>query len=309
MSRHRYRAFELVIGSAQPIASLAGAEIERAGLADVVITERPLAMPAAAVDYDGVMVAVEDNALFLGVDEIGTFRVADGRTIEIARADGATEDHVNLYLLGSVIGVILYQRGLLPIHSNAVVVGGKAFLFCGDSGAGKSTLAAWFQREGLPLLTDDVSAVRFGALAPEVLPGIPRLKLWRNSLDLFAIATDGLRQLPWGIDKFEMAVATDAAAVAAPVGAIYHLRVAGDARPPGIHRLAGLDAANTVTANIYRRRFGDLMGIAPQYLPRAIGLALQTPIFAVYRNWGLDHFEAEALAIREHMQTIAEQQD
>ncbi|MEG8053162.1 hypothetical protein QP185_07710 [Sphingomonas aerolata] len=54
------------------------------------------------------------------------------------------------YLLGTALGALLHQRALLPLHCNAIVHDGKAFLFCGDSGAGKSTLAAVFEARGYP---------------------------------------------------------------------------------------------------------------------------------------------------------------
>ena len=56
---------------------------------------------------------------------------------------------VRLYLLGTCMGALLFQRKLLPLHGSAVVINGKAYAFVGDSGAGKSTLAAAFSKARL----------------------------------------------------------------------------------------------------------------------------------------------------------------
>ena len=74
---------------------------------------------------------------------------------------GVPDSNVRLFLLGSAMGALLHQRGLLPLHTNAVEVGGRAFAFMGKSGAGKSTLAAWFHDRGFRIVADDVCVVGF----------------------------------------------------------------------------------------------------------------------------------------------------
>ena len=72
-----------------------------------------------------------------------------GNRISFSPAAGAEETAVRLYLLGTCMGALLFQRKLLPLHGSAVVINGKAYAFVGDSGAGKSTLAAAFLKARL----------------------------------------------------------------------------------------------------------------------------------------------------------------
>ena len=58
------------------------------------------------------------------------------------------------------MGAALHQRGILPLHANAVEIDHRAVAFMGASGAGKSTLAAWFHDQGYPILADDVCVIR-----------------------------------------------------------------------------------------------------------------------------------------------------
>src|SRR5258708_9269606 len=81
------------------------------------------------------------------------------------------------------MGAIFHQRGLLPLHANAIEVGGQAVAFVGPSGAGKSTLAAYFRDRGYRVLCDDVCVVSFGSDGePLAWPGIPRIKLSGRAL-------------------------------------------------------------------------------------------------------------------------------
>lgn len=52
----------------------------------------------------------------------------------------------------------LLQAGL--VHSSAIVIDGRGYLFCGRSGAGKTTIARLWKKAGHTLLCDDRNMVR-----------------------------------------------------------------------------------------------------------------------------------------------------
>lgn len=312
--RNFYRGFGLSFSSAIAMPSLGTGAYEPdlamtvdagdAGyVVDVAIDLGEVRMPGDAVVMGDMRIATRGDVTMVSIEEIGRFAVEQGRRIVVDRDAGVADDELLLFLLGTVFGVLLYQRGLLPIHCNAVEIEGRAFLFCGDSGAGKSTLAAFLESRGHRLLTDDVCPVTIGASTIIASPGLARLKLWGESLTLLGREREGLRQLPWRVDKYEMPLAADHIVTALPIAALYHLRDDRDGRVHGIHRLGGLDAVNTVTANIYRRRIADLMGLAATYLGGAVRIARDIPVYTVNRRWGLSHFETEALDAERHMRS------
>jgi hypothetical protein len=159
-----------------------------------------------------------------------------------------------------------------------------------------------FEARGYPLLTDDLCAVAVDAEGRfSVTPGIPRLKLWIESLTALGREGAEVTRIPWYEDKFEVAMSRAAEDRRYPVAAIYHLRQAGEDAPPGIHRLQGLEAANAVTANIYRRRIADLLGRAPGYLAESMALIRSVPIFRFNRRWGLENVVEDAAVAEAHL--------
>lgn len=124
------------------------------------------------------------EGLLLVIDRVGRYFIKDGSEIVVEPHPGVPEANTRLFLLGSAMGAILHQRGLLPLHANAVDCGGRAFAFMGPSGSGKSTLAARFNDLGFRIVADDVCVVSFADNGqPQICPGVGRLRLWRDVLE------------------------------------------------------------------------------------------------------------------------------
>lgn len=266
---------------------------------DFPIPELPDA-PAAEPDVR-ICRGTADNGSVISIAGIAEFRVADGNCIWVSPAAGASPRNVRLYLLGSAMGLLLHQRGLLPLHANAVDVGGRAFAFMGPSGSGKSTLAAWFHDQGHAVLADDVCVVSFDDKGrPMVNPGLPRLRLWKQALE--ATGRDSARfdrsyagDEEW--DKFDVPLdPPPAALLTTPLGGVYLLAMGAEA----IERLEGLEAAEALFANTYRGRFVAQAGDPRLHWEACIRLVQSTPIFRVSRPWGLQLMDAQSRRLLDH---------
>ncbi len=295
-----YRLFGLAVASYRAVTGLELRRISGRETADVEIVAGQVATPAQTVKDDCLELARVDDGLFLHVPGVARFHIANGRRVTVMPEPGVADGVVDLFLTGTVLGAVLHQRALLPIHCNAVRVGAQAFLFCGDSGAGKSTLAAWFEAQGYDLFTDDVCAVRFDASGRALASaGLPRLRLWRESIEALGRGREPARPLPWEADKYELTMARLPGADLLPVGGIYHLQI-DEGLAGGVESLTGLAAANALTSSIYRRRIADHVGRGPGYLADAMRLLATVPIFAFRRAWSFESFEAEARMIENH---------
>lgn len=52
----------------------------------------------------------------MAVPGVAQYQVEDGNRISIEPLAGASQEEVRLFLLGSAMGALLYQRGLFPLH-------------------------------------------------------------------------------------------------------------------------------------------------------------------------------------------------
>ncbi len=74
------------------------------------------------------------------------------------------------------MGLYLFKEGNYVLHSSAINVNDKAFIFMGPSGSGKSSLIASLLNYG-ELITEDISKIEFSGDDAYVYPSLPVIKL------------------------------------------------------------------------------------------------------------------------------------
>jgi hypothetical protein len=294
---HRYRLFGLSVASEIPLPELVADP--GAGTADVEVRVRTIAdAPDAPAGLH-----VEGAEALLVIPAVGRFLTRAGREMLIEPAPNVSPRNLRLYLLGSAFAAILHQRGLLPLHANAVVVEGRAIGFMGHPGAGKSTLAAWFHDRGFDVLADDVCVVTGGAdKAPLAHPGIPRLRLWREALEAGGRDASAYERSFDDMDKYTVPTDLERALPAVPLSHLYLLEKADG--EPSVTRLEGSAAVEAMIANTYRGAYVRLMGLTRQHLLACAELARTVPVFRARRRWGYEAFDVEGAALEAHAREL-----
>jgi hypothetical protein len=289
-----YRLFGFNLRSEIGLAGLAPDAFEATAEVDVAFGNVPPGEYAP-----GYSAVAEGTLLF--VPKVGRYLIREGREILVEPAAGASERNLRLFLLGSAIGALLHQRGLLPLHANAIDLGGRAAAFSGHSGAGKSTIAAWFHDRGYPILADDVCVIGFDdsgrALA---YPGIPRLRLWREALEASGRDTGAYDRSFDDMDKYDVPTLGDSKLEPIPLAAIYLLRKAEDDGDAAIDRLIGVDAVETLISNTYRGGYLRTIGRTADHLAACLRVVRSVPVFRAKRLWGFERFDEQARQLHDH---------
>lgn len=248
--------------------------------------------------------AIAPEAIRLVVPKVASYLVSGGREIVVDPVPGCSERNIRLFLLGSALGGILHQRGLLPLHANAIEIEGRAVAFMGHSGAGKSTMAAWFMDRGYRVLADDVCVVTMDETGrPLAHRGIPRLRLWREAIEVSGRTVEDYELSFDDMDKYN--VPTPRAEVSGPVPLdhVYLLRKAEDG-PAGVRRLTGIEAVDALVANTYRGGYVGRIGATRRHLEACLALVRTAPVYAAARTWGFADFDAQAAALEAHARAL-----
>src|ERR1700730_14845287 len=106
---------------------------------DVIIREGTTGRPRPKTGPRGSYFDLTPGEAYLFWDEVGGFLVRSGNEIIVEPFCGVDQRIVRLPLLGAVLSMVIYQRGLIILHGSSVAIDGQAVAFLGASGQGKST--------------------------------------------------------------------------------------------------------------------------------------------------------------------------
>ncbi|HEY0107195.1 MAG TPA: hypothetical protein VGB91_14020 [Rhizomicrobium sp.] len=267
-------------------------EVELPGIAsapvddtDWEVTVRLGAVPQelAAAQATGPTYQIAGDLFLLRIRGIARFLLKGGRELTVQTEDATPLEDIAIFIIGTVFGILLHQRGQIVLHASAVRVNGKAVLFCGPSGAGKSTMAAALERQRFAFVIDDLCAVvlRDGS-APMVLPDGRQLKLWSQAIENLDMADKRRAPVRKSLEKYYVEP-EKAFGEPLPLGAVYVLRQARPAHPPGVAQPNVVDSALLLRRNAYRPLLVNRMGQKADYFKAAAAIANSAGIFHLTR--------------------------
>ena len=273
-----YRCYGLIIHSCLPLPELTPAE----GKADVVVREGELPTPSNEEFEDDRYFHATPEDASLSWRGVADFVVRGGREIVFQTAGDLEASWFRQFLLGPVMGVLLHQRGLLVLHGSAIEIDGNAVAIVGLKGQGKSTTAAGLHQRGYDLIADDIVAIDMtNPESPLVLPGIPQIKLWPDSVAAFEMNPSCMSLLHSELEKRAQRVTVVSEQSPKPLNGLYILDQ-GEAHQ--IETLPMMEAFSAIVQNAYAARFIGKAGIPPWHFEQSIALTRATPVHRFKRN-------------------------
>ncbi len=171
---YSYTAYGLGISSEIPLPGLPSDDDSTSG--DIHVRRASVELPADADTTGDHCVYATSTEAYYAIEGVGIVHVERGRTVSVDPAPDASPARLQFIILGTALGMLLYQRGSLVLHACAVTIGNRVIAFLGGTGAGKSTLGAAFHAHGHGVVADDVVAIPDPS-DPLVPPGPLLLKL------------------------------------------------------------------------------------------------------------------------------------
>ncbi len=235
------------------------------------------------VKSEGVRYQIAKKQFLLRLENVARYYVHNGTDIVVEPAHAADEDSIRVFLLGSAIGALLHQRGIIPLHGSAIQVGNEAVVFAGKSGAGKSTLAATFYKRDYRILCDDISAISIGSDgSPYVLPAYPRLKLWKDSLEQLGDVPGDLERTREKLEKYNYMIHDRFDDSCLPLKKVYEL-ISTNKPEFDLKSVSGMDKIDLLVLNTYRFQFMNGLNVNNFHFNECSKIANKISISKVYR--------------------------
>lgn len=137
-------------------------------------------------------------------------------------------NYIKFLLFGYGFSILLYLKGRLVLHANAVDMDNSAVVISGVSGIGKSTLSFAFHKKGYKLLCDDVLSMDIGKKFQTVYPSFPRIKLWPDVIENFGEDSGMIPKIHDKTSKRFYNVSGNFSDIEKQIRAIYFIKVTGN---------------------------------------------------------------------------------
>jgi hypothetical protein len=285
MSAYRYRAYGLEIQAYCALPGLIGSE---QGEPDVLVRRGRVDVPERETEQEQRRKAwVRDDEVIVRWKKVGSILVREGREIIVDPEVGIDERIPGVLVVGTAIGILLHQRGLLTLHASAVAVDGGAVAFAGGKGAGKSTTASAFCERGYRFMADDIAALEVGGEGDiRLLPGGPGTKLTKaaasalrvNETERAVTRDERLTKQYHDLDgNFEREIL--------PLRRIYILDHAGEGSVrPVVEVVRGREAIMELMTHSYALRFIGAQENGSNSLEQAAKVAQRVPVSRLRRT-------------------------
>jgi hypothetical protein len=286
-----YKAFGLTIASEIVLDELLPYSSEKSD-----ITIRQGSVPDA---FEDMVVNKENRKIgrdkfILDIKGVSKFYVEKGSLIVLEQYENALFEEVKLYLLGSCMGALLYQRRVLPLHGSCINMDGRGIMLTGDSGAGKSTIASALLGRGCSIVTDDVAAMGGNESGdPIVYPGYPSQKLWEDAIERIGREEQkySLIRVSNELNKYSVSSRHCFSENPVQLKAIFEIKPA-EVDEIRIEEVPGVEKLDVILKNTYRRFLTRAMHIRDWHFSQCVEIAKKVEVFRIIRPQKV-HLEQE----------------
>jgi hypothetical protein len=237
-----------------------------------------------------------DNNAVVEIASVGRFWIYGTRLdpretqIVLQPAPGAQLFEIETILLGTVAGIVLHLRSMLPLHASCVVLDGRAIACCGPCAVGKSALAAALVRHGALLLSDDLSVADVSQGAVRALPGTKQARLWPDVMNRLEVPLE--QRFPTRLGHPKHAVALPTAELRAwPLTLMVRIEAGTPGDEPILIRRHGLPSLFPFSELVFQREIGRSLGNRAHEFRHLTGIADHAAIFTLQRTRVLGDLE------------------
>lgn len=230
---------------------------------------------------------ISDDEYVLTVKNISRYYAGHGNTITVEPVEDVDMHSVRLFLLGTIMAMIIYQRGKIPLHASGIIKNDSLILFTGNSGAGKSTTLAAFAQKGYEVFTDDVCVLDADENVITGTSSYPMMKLWEDSIkklgeENYAKDFSIRPQLPKYGQFFHDVFTMDAL----PVHKIFILCADNSIADLSVKKLNDIEAFQKLEAHAYRKNLITGNKLRLTYFKLLNKIAKEVEVYEVHRPLG-----------------------
>jgi energy-coupling factor transporter ATP-binding protein EcfA2 len=229
---------------------------------------------------------ISKNEFLFYIKNVAHYYVKNGNLIIIDPDENNDYNSIKIYLVATAIGILLLQRGMIPIHGSSVVIDDHCVILTGECGSGKSTLCSAMRKIGYKFMADDISVVTLsGDGIPMVQPAFPQQRLCENTVKLMGYDISKLSLTCKDDDKYIVNAHESFINKPVPLSAIFELSPKNNCTV-SISRVLGTEKLGSFMRNIYWVPMLSIIGCTPMCFKKCINIVHNISFYKMQRPIG-----------------------
>ena len=146
--------------------------------------------------------SANEKEFTLQIENVASYKIQNGSTVDVYPTQDIDSDTIQLFLNGTVLGIVLHQRRIMPFHGSSFTFRNQGVLICGNSGVGKSSVVAAFCQDESRLVNDDITPICFDNEHIMMVPLSTKVKLWDDAISLLRLDKTDLKKIRLSLNKY-----------------------------------------------------------------------------------------------------------
>ncbi|OOM09345.1 hypothetical protein [Clostridium saccharobutylicum] len=217
--------------------------------------------------------------IWFNIKSVGTYLIYNGNTIVVDKNANADIEDLKAYLLGTALGMVLFQRNTLAIHGGTIVVNNKTLTIVGYSGVGKSTLTTALRLNKYLFMADDISTINDNFT---INSSYPQQKLCKDTMLRLGYELNKFKKIDDDREKYKIPVRKDFISKPVKMGAICEIKIRNNPKVE-IEEIKGREKLIILINNIYRIELIRKNGMPPEYFKKCLQIAQNIKFYRMYR--------------------------
>ena len=278
----KYFAFGLTLKSELYFPELFATEFIGESQISIIVGQVPvISAEDNFVTYNNIV--FNSRKFYLDIPDIGKYYASEGKSIIIEPTSNCDLIELRLFCLSNVFAALLYQRGVIPIHSAALKIRNSIIMICGQSGSGKSTLLGSLIAKGFLVFSDDVCVPAIYNNEVLISSSYPMMKFWGETIKRMPDLGEPDVQLRPNLQKFGFYFHNQFDKSALKPDYIFFLEKADESAQVGISEVKGYELFQYLESNAYRGEYLGGMDLRKDHFNLFSKLANQIKGFLIKR--------------------------
>lgn len=225
----------------------------------------------------------QNNIIFI-IENVGRYQITNGNKITIEYLPNTDLEEIRKYILGSALGLLLFQRNIIALHGSSIVINNNAIIISGNIGAGKTSTTLSLVNKGYSFLTDDVASVIKDINGTyNVHHCIPYQKLCLNTIESLGYDKNKLIQIDKIKNKYYSPEIINFTKEPKKLKSLFYLTTSNNLTTVSCSEVFGVEKFKLILSNIFRKELIPNELIKGNYIKEVLNLSKNISVYKITR--------------------------